>query len=348
MTTTGPNVRYRRRAGCNCDCGVASCAFVATSGRRFLSAYPFLNGALISRPAFGSSRLGLPYYLQRAALASNLLLVSSPSVLRLRGRSSVDVLLDLIPAHAGLLKGSTVVSLNVSTAWNYTTSMNMFDENFSFDKPRSPSVDSSNASSTRDHSRSPSPCSPTSAYPPLNFSVTDLAARFSDARVRPDSQIMYDSCAAYAAADDDAGWTLESTAEAESELRRPSSSSRRFPQRAPPRPHSPSQRSQRQANARLLCFSAHRADIAALVSRMVNTNDQCSVASGDLNPSRTDDDGYDSSDGSTPVQSRRASVASIRSRRGSELRGMSSAGVCKSTRLRRESRLTRVKSSDKA
>ncbi|KAK1040910.1 hypothetical protein LTS16_010025 [Friedmanniomyces endolithicus] len=205
----------------------------------------------------------------------------------------------------------------------------MFDDNFTFDTARSPSLDSSNAPSTRDTSRSVSPCSTVPPFPCSRFTVTDLAAQLADQRIHTDSRIRYDDCEAYAANDDDAGWTVMPSIEREAgvaPLRHSSTSTRQ-----PSRPHSPSQRSQRQANARLLFTHSHRQDIAALVARMVQSKEQCSVSSSEslaLTSTITEDEGYDSSDGSTSVHSRRSSVANARrkeSRRGSEVK---SSGAC--------------------
>ncbi|KAK1059700.1 hypothetical protein LTR74_012431 [Friedmanniomyces endolithicus] len=205
----------------------------------------------------------------------------------------------------------------------------MFDDNFTFDTARSPSLDSSNAPSTRDTSRSVSPCSTVPPFPCSRFSVTDLAAQLADQRLHTASRIRYDDCEAYAANDDDAGWTVMPSIERDAgiaPLRQSSTSTRQ-----PSRPHSPSQRSQRQANARLLFTHSHRQDIAALVVRMVQSKEQCSVSSSEslaLTSTITEDEGYHSSDGSTSVHSRRSSVANARrkeSRRGSEVKSL---GAC--------------------
>ncbi|TKA78091.1 hypothetical protein B0A55_03278 [Friedmanniomyces simplex] len=236
----------------------------------------------------------------------------------------------------------------------------MFDDNFTFDTARSSSPDSSNAPSTRDPSRSVSPCSPVGPLPSTTrFSVTDLAAQLADQRLRTDSRIRYDDCAAYAAHDDDAGWNLGALPSIEREAgvdsllptavpssacaRRSSSSAR---------PLSPSRRAQRQANARLLFTNSHRRDIAALVSRMVESKEQCSVSSSSsdsLTHTIAEDEGDDSGDDATAAQSRRSSVASGRwggSRRASDVR--SSGGcVSKSVRFRRDKALSRVRTSER-
>ncbi|TKA39121.1 hypothetical protein B0A54_09718 [Friedmanniomyces endolithicus] len=213
----------------------------------------------------------------------------------------------------------------------------MFDDNFTFDTARSPSLDSSNAPSTRDTSRSVSPCSTVPPFPCSRFSVTDLAAQLADQRIHTN--------------DDDAGWTVMPSIERDAgiaPLRKSSTSTRQ-----PSRPHSPSQRSQRQANARLLFTHSHRQDIAALVARMVQSKEQCSVSSSEslaLTSTITEDEGYDSSDGSTSVHSRRSSVANARrkeSRRDSDVK---STGGCvsKSIRFRREKALSRVRTSERS
>jgi len=230
----------------------------------------------------------------------------------------------------------------------------MFDENFTFDASRSPSLDSSNAPSTRDTSRSVSPCSTMGPFPLPTYSVTDLAAHFADQRLRTGSQICYDSCEAYANNDDEASWSVEPSIEDADTAIAPVSRSRRSVQR-PARPHSPSQRLQRQVNARLLCTSSHHRDIAALVSRMVESKQQCSVsppqAIAPTAEAAQEDEGYDSSDGSTAVQSRRSSVAvngkRVDHRRSSDMRA-SGACVSKSVRFRRDRVHSRVRSSDKA
>jgi len=233
---------------------------------------------------------------------------------------------------------------------NDTNSDMMFDENFTFGAPRSPSLDSSKSSSTRDTSRAVSPCSPTGPFPPPSFSVTDLAAQFAGSRLRRDAQICYDSCVAYANNDDDAGWSVEPSIE-DADLAS-TSRSRASPQRLS-NSHSPSQRSRRQANAGLLCSSSHRHDIAALVARMVDSNEQCSISPSQDTISSTaaleDDEGYNSSDGFSPIQTRRSSLAPIKQR--SEYRrssDMKTTGACvsKSARFRRDKGHLRKRSSE--
>ncbi|KXL46242.1 hypothetical protein M433DRAFT_144558 [Acidomyces richmondensis BFW] len=231
----------------------------------------------------------------------------------------------------------------------------MFDENFSFDTARSPSLRSTKASSTRDTSRSVSPCSPISPFSaPPGFSVTDLAASFATQRLHGRAQICYDSCEAYAANDDDAGWVIHSSIE-EAEAS-PLARTRTYPPR-PARPHSPSQRLQRQLNSRLLCSTSHHRDISALVAQMVESNEQCSISPPEAMsaPAAVDDEGYDSSDGSysgsslTPVQShshsRRSSLAASKQRleyrRSSDITKAAGACVTKGARFRKDKKHSR-------
>ena len=214
----------------------------------------------------------------------------------------------------------------------------MFDENFSFDTPRSPSLDSATGT-TRDSSRSVSPCSAAGPFPQPRFSVTDLAVQFADQRLRQDSRIYYDSCEAYANTDNDDDWSIPSI---ETDDITALSRSRTFPQR----PHSPSRRIQRQVNTRLLCTPSHRRDVAALVARMVETEEQCSV----MTPV-PEDEGYDSSDDTVVMPTaRRASIATAKSRqdyrRSSDL-NTTGACVSKSVRFRKD-RNRRIRSSEKA
>ncbi|KAF7189014.1 hypothetical protein HII31_09637 [Pseudocercospora fuligena] len=216
----------------------------------------------------------------------------------------------------------------------------MFDANFTFDTPRSPSLDStSHTISTRETSRSLSPCSPTGPYPPPRFSVTDLAASFASSRLRHDSQICYDSCEAYANNDDDAGWEIPRD---DVDLA-PVSRSRTLPAR----PHSPSRRMQRQANTRLLCSTTHTKDIEALVSRMVACQDQCEVNSDSASPTiEVDDEGYDSPDAN---QSRRSSIAVQKTRfdyrRSSDMRA-TGARVNKTVRCKKDQKHRRIRSAE--
>lgn len=231
----------------------------------------------------------------------------------------------------------------------------MFDDNFTFSSAtRSPSLDSSNASSTREPSRSVSPCSPTGPFPPPRFSVTDLAAQFADQRLRRDARVYHDSCASYANSEDDAGWTIEPSVE-EAEPSPVSPRSRTCPQRST-RAQSPPHRSHRQANARLLCSASHHRDIAALVSRMVQSNDQCSVNPPPDSSSATAanleaDEGYDSSEGSIGIETRRSSYAASRQRleyrRSSDMK-TTGACVSKNTRFRKGTGHSRVRSSGEA
>jgi len=220
-------------------------------------------------------------------------------------------------------------------------------ENFSFDSPRSPSIESSTAG-TRDSSRSVSPFSPSAPFPPPRYSMTDLSAEFAGQRIRRESPICYDSCEAYANNDDDdAGWAIPPIDDADC---RTLSRSRTFPQR----PHSPSRRAQRQLNTRLLCSASHHRDIAGLVSRMVDSNEQCSIApSGSLSPTRVEqeDEGYSSGNEPAVPSSRRSSVATIRSRpefrRSSDYKSGGIA-VSKNIRLRKNDNTRRKPSSRKA
>ena len=222
----------------------------------------------------------------------------------------------------------------------------MFDENFTFDAPRSPSIGST-TTATRASSRSVSPCTNSSPFPRPRFSVTDLAAQFADQRLRKESAICYDSCEAYANNDDDADWSIPSVNddEAFNQLQR----ARTFPTR----PHSPSRRTQRQLNSRLLCSTSHHRDIASLVAKMVKTQDQCSITPpGSTTPTRAEheDEGYNSgSDVEMQLPtSRRSSAATIRSRldrRGSDMR---SSGACvnKSIRFRKDRNHIRIRSAE--
>lgn len=223
----------------------------------------------------------------------------------------------------------------------------MFNANFTFDGPRSPSEDSSNAPSTRDTSRSVSPCSPTGPFPPPRFSVTDLAAQFDQQRIRPDSAICYQSCESYANTDDDdAAWALPPAAEGE-ELDMPVPSRVRT---APERSYSPGRRLQRQANTRLLCSASHQDDIASLLSRMVD-NDQCNITTREprTSPSAarsSDDEGYES----TGCSSRRTSTVKrgLEYRRASDMR-RTGASICKDARFRHKDKThSRQRSGGKA
>ena len=219
----------------------------------------------------------------------------------------------------------------------------MFDENFSWDTRRSPSLESSNAPTTRDTSRSVSPCSPEGPFPPPRFTMSDLAAQLGDSRLRHDSRINYDSCEAYGATDDDAGWRIEPTIE-ETCTMALLDRSRTYPQK-PARPHSPTQRAQRQSNARLLCTSAHQQELAALVLRMVQSQDQCLVAEtyAPITIVAQDADEDDSSDGSTLAQSRRSSILPNDRRRLSDMK-ITGTRVNKSARFgRRERELSKVR-----
>ncbi len=222
----------------------------------------------------------------------------------------------------------------------------MFDENFSFDSPRSPSIGSSTAA-TRESSRSVSPCSTAGPFPPPRMSVTDLAAQLAGQRLRKEATICYDSCEAYANKDgDEDGWAippLDSNDDYQSLSR-----SRTFPQRS----QSTSRRTQRQLNTRLLCSTTHHRDVAALVSRMVESNDQCSITPpGCVTPTH-DDEGYSSENDEQMTgmsASRRSSVATTKSRsdyrRGSDYVG-SRASVSKDIRFRKNEKHRRIRSSE--
>ena len=222
----------------------------------------------------------------------------------------------------------------------------MFDENFSFDAPRSPSINSSTAA-TRDSSRSVSPCSPARPFPPPRFSVSDLAAQFADQRIRKESQICYDSCKSYANLDEEADWTIPSLEDNDCNAL---SRSKTFPQR----PHSPSQRSQRQVHTRLLCTPSHHRDIASLISSMVDSEDQCYTTSAEAitPPAEQEDEGYNSSGDSEMMDaSRRSSTVAMSSRilvrRASD---MSRTGACvsKSIRVRKDKNHRRIRNSEKS
>ncbi|KAF2719639.1 hypothetical protein K431DRAFT_228373 [Polychaeton citri CBS 116435] len=214
-------------------------------------------------------------------------------------------------------------------------------EDFSFDPPRSPSYSSDNSTLTRETSRSVSPCSEQSPFPrPGGMSVTDLAVQFGNQRLRRDAQICYDSCSAYAANDDDAGWELPPLGEEDTstQLTRPPSAHRA---------HSPSRRVARQLSTRLLCSGSHQKDIESLVVQMLE-RDQCNVVG---RPSSPGDEGYDSGD--SPSHSRRSSVAAssrprMDYRRASDLK---TAGGCisKTVRVRKDTlALTRKRTSERS
>lgn len=224
----------------------------------------------------------------------------------------------------------------------------MFDENFSFEIARSPSLQSSTAA-TRDSSRSVSPCTISGPFPSPRFSVTDLAAQFAEQRIRQDSQIRYDSCDAYANHDDDADWSIPTLDDgSDISLRR----SQTFPQR----PHSPSRRVHRQITTGLLCTTSHRRDIAALVTRMVEEEEQCSITSAATlppQPEEDEDEGYNSSDDPMDETSRRSSIATVQSsnaiRRASDLLGRG-ARVNQKARVRKGKayRRTAIRHSERA
>lgn len=224
----------------------------------------------------------------------------------------------------------------------------MFDENFSFDTPRSPSIGSS-STATRDTSRSVSPCSAASPFPPPRFSVTDLAAQFADQRIHKQSRICYDSCESYANLDNDEDWSIPS---AENDDYSTLSRSRTFPQRA----HSPSRRTQRQVNSRMLCNVSHHRDIAALVARMVDSKEQCSVSRSDsfvpVAADEDEDEGYNSfEDSEMAGTSRRSSLAALATRhdvRRASNTSRTGACVSKAIRLRKDNHHKRIRSSEKS
>jgi hypothetical protein len=186
-----------------------------------------------------------------------------------------------------------------------------------------------------------SPCSPITAYPAPQLSVTDLAASFGRSRLRADAQICYDDCNAYAGnPDEDAGWSLDPLPASSSSYETASrSSSSRTSGR------STTHRARRQSNSRLLCSTAHHKDIAALVARMVDCQEQCSVAVAGSS-SVEDDEGYDSYEYFDPEQphppSANASAAPRRPRleyrRSMDLKTGTNGGACvsKSIRMRKD------------
>ena len=234
-----------------------------------------------------------------------------------------------------------------------TTTTTMFDDNFSFAFSRSPSWASSNASSTREPSRSVSPCSPLSAFPPppQRYSVTDLAADLDRQRIRPEARIHYQSCDSYAnTTDDDSAWELPplcSDSEADSTYSGSITTTTSYSaslSRAritPTRSYSPTRRVQRQSGTRLLCASQnHAKDIAELLSRMVSSSEQCSiVAPPDAMPSQeeADDEGYNSGNGGgeTATSSRRGTISSKRSMDFRRARkSVGAAAIAKDVRFR--------------
>ncbi|EMF14070.1 uncharacterized protein SEPMUDRAFT_147907 [Sphaerulina musiva SO2202] len=213
----------------------------------------------------------------------------------------------------------------------------LFDENFTFEPPRSPSSGSDTTTTTtssfttRDTSRAVSPCTSSSsagsaASPVPRFSVTDLAVDFASSRLRHEAQICYDSCEAYANMDDDdASWEIPGSDDSNDSSSMTETLSR--PRTLPPPPvlqrsYSPSRRMARQLNTRLLCSTSHAKDIAALVGQMVERKEHCNVVMmrSDSRMQRCDtnmnmsnnneDEGYDSGTGgstTTRLSSRRSS-----------------------------------------
>lgn len=239
----------------------------------------------------------------------------------------------------------------------------MFDDNFTFAFSRSPSWASSsnNSSSTREPSRSVSPCSPLSAFPPPpdRYSVTDLAADLDRQRIRPEARIHYQSCESYAnTTDDDSAWDIPplcSDSEADSAYSgsittSSSTTSLGRVRTAPIRSYSPTRRVQRQSGTRMLCASQnHAKDIADLVSRMVSSSEQCSVvAPPDAIPAleEADDEGYNSSNaGDVTMSSSRRGTSSRRDlncRRACDSRkSLGAAAIAKDIRFRTKDRAHR-------
>jgi hypothetical protein len=235
------------------------------------------------------------------------------------------------------------------------TTTTMFDDNFTFAFSRSPSWASSNASSTREPSRSVSPCSPLSAFPPppQRYSVTDLAADLDRQRIRPEARIHYQPCDSYAnTTDDDSAWDLPalcSDSEADStysgSITATSCTATLGRVRAAPtRSYSPTRRVQRQSGTRMLCASQHHAkDIADLVSRMLSSSEQCSVVPPpDAIPTHeeADDEGYNSANaGDEPVTKPCRSTMSRRDIRAFDSRkSLGSAAIAKDIRFRAKDR----------
>lgn len=188
----------------------------------------------------------------------------------------------------------------------------LFDTNFSFSAPSSPSSTDDSTTCTRSSSRAVSPCSTAPAYPPPRFSMTDLSAHFASQNLRtPNAQMAYESCDAYANLDgDEEGWAIPSAEDDEDDatvdaLRRV-------------RSYSPGRRERRQQTARLLCTTNHRGEIAALVARMVARGEQCAVSSSPTTGCQ-EDEGYGSDNdemmsGTSAGSSRRPSLIPSRSR----------------------------------
>lgn len=225
----------------------------------------------------------------------------------------------------------------------------MFSRNFSFEAPRfperSPTYSDSNSITTRDTSRSVSPCS-TSASSSTSYSiksnsrqdhnasVTDITSQFASHRLRREALIAYEPCDSYANLDDDdAAWRPEGADEGWFCTRERSRTS------IVQRPHSPSRRTQRQVNTRLLCSGNHRAEIARLVERMVERGDQCEIAppTSITHPvlAAEEDEGYDSDDASG-LRSRSSSGHTSRPRSWEYKGSMTHARVSKSIRSRRD------------
>jgi hypothetical protein len=225
----------------------------------------------------------------------------------------------------------------------------MFAQHFTFDTQPSPALRPQQyTSSTRDTSRSVSPCSSTTDpyLPPPRFTVNDLAASLANSRIRPDSQIRYDSCAAYANLDDDdAAWDIPDDDDDDDEDDSPAATSASRPHSH--LSHSPARRIQRQHSTRMLCSLAHAKDIADLVSRMVDAKEQCEVADSD--PVKRSSEMLDEDDdgGEMLSLSRRSSWA-VHGARGNHGRTLDvkagGARVSKTTRGGKKSRQRRRRS----
>jgi hypothetical protein len=185
--------------------------------------------------------------------------------------------------------------------------------------------------------------------------MTDLASCLGRSRLRADAQICYDACDAYAGnPDDDAGWQLDPPPTSSSSYG--SSSSRPTSSSAPrPSARSSNHRARRQSNSRLLCSTSHHRDIAALVARMVDCQEQCSIAAPgpasaalrhDDGGDDDDDEGYDSCGFFDPDPSHRSAAVGaapqrrprLEYRRSMELKASIGGGACvsKSIRLRKD------------
>lgn len=219
----------------------------------------------------------------------------------------------------------------------------MFDSNFTFSASRS--------SDTEVSTPGYSPCSSPAPFAAAHFSISDLADQLAGHRIEREAQICYDSCQTYSNHisndEDEMNWLIPPLEECQSTaLRRAQTCP------LPQRPHSPSRRTQRQANARLLCSASHREEIAALMERMVNSEEQCliSPSSAPLTPPLQDDEGYNTGDDSiSETISRSSSIVVVPTRadrrRASDLVA-GGACVSKSIRLRKGRHLKRVRTTE--